>query len=423
MAATTVTPSAEAAPRQSLFQPQDIAWTLFVAILLLTAPERNNDALILLPLIGAFQIIEPRILLFSSPRGQIASVALKLLLCYLLIGFSDAIYTYYYPIFLIPVVSAATIFDLPGVMLVIALAIAGYFSFLLPVFGLLQHMPSDYLSVMSLRASFYLIIGFLVYQQARAKRNEMARTKEALERLVESNRNLRVAEASLRRTERLAALGQLTAGLAHELRNPLGTMKASAEMLARQVEQGRPEIASEMAGYISAEVDRINGLVASFLDFARPLRMKAAIGELRPVIESAVRQQSDLAQRSGVTVTTQFDNPDLRFAFDPDLLSVAISNLVQNAIQASTSGQEVLIRVSPQQDLARILVTDHGVGITPEHLESIFNPFFTTKPEGVGLGLALVSKIVDEHNGRINVFSEPGRGTTFEITLPMEQPS
>lgn len=420
MASTTLS-TPRRVPRRLFVQPQDFAWAFFVIILLVTAPERNNDAVILLPLIGAFQILEPRLDFLASKRGQIASIALKLLLCYLLIGFSDAIYTYYYPIFLIPVVSAATLFDLPGVMLVIALAIAGYFSFLLPGFGILPHVPADYLSVMCIRASFYLVVGFLVYQQARAKRMEMARTQEALERLVESNRNLQRAEASLRRTERLAALGQLTAGLAHELRNPLGTMKASAEMLARQVDQRRPELAQEMAGYISSEVDRINGLIASFLDFARPLRMKPALGHLKPVVEGAVKQQSELAARSGVKLHVQMDTPQLRAEFDPELLTVAISNLLQNAIQASSHGQTVELRVAPEEDLVRILVADHGAGIKPEHLESIFNPFFTTKPEGVGLGLALVSKIVDEHNGRINVFSEPGQGTTFEITLPCEQ--
>lgn len=420
MAATTLS-SPQPATRKVPIQPQDFAWALFVVILLVTAPERNNDALILVPLIGAFQILEPRFDFLNSRGGQVASIALKLVLCYLLIGFSDAIYTYYYPIFLIPVVSAATIFDLPGVMLVISLAIAGYFSFLLPVFGVLPHVPSDYLSVMCIRASFYLVVGFLVYQQARAKRNEMARTQEALDRLMESNRNLRLAEASLRRTERLAALGQLTAGLAHELRNPLGTMKASAEMLARQVGQGHPELAQEMAGYISSEVDRINGLVASFLDFARPLRMKPVLGELKPAVEAAMRQQSELANRAGVQLRLQFDKPELRAEFDPDLLTVAISNLIQNAIQASAHGQAVDVRVSPEKDIVRILVADHGVGIKPEHLENIFNPFFTTKPEGVGLGLALVAKIVDEHSGRINVFSEPEQGTTFEIALPCEQ--
>jgi two-component system sensor histidine kinase HydH len=94
---------------------------------------------------------------------------------------------------------------------------------------------------------------------------------------------------------------------------------------------------------------------------------------------------------------------------------------VQNAIQASKAGQEVEIRVAPSDEDVKIFVTDHGSGIEKDHLENIFNPFFTTKPNGVGLGLAIVSKIVDEHHGQIYVFSEPGQGTRFELALPRTQ--
>jgi two-component system sensor histidine kinase HydH len=171
----------------------------------------------------------------------------------------------------------------------------------------------------------------------------------------------------------------------------------------------------------------MNGLIASFLDFARPLRMKAVVHELRPLLEDIARQQSEHAGSKAVPVTIVDDDPGLAFAFDAELLRVALSNLVQNAMQASSSkagdgGQGVEIRVVPREDTVLIFVSDHGEGIQPQHLESIFNPFFTTKPEGVGLGLALVAKIVDEHGGKINVFSEPGKGTTFEVLLPRQQP-
>src|SRR5204863_2302937 len=128
----------------------------------------------------------------------------------------------------------------------------------------------------------------------------MKRTQEAAERLSESNRNLRHTQVSLRRSERLAALGQLTAGLAHELRNPLGTIKASAEMLTRDSTKGRPEVMSEMTGYIVSEVDRVNGLIASFLDFAKPLQIRAVTADLRSTIEDVIRQQTDLARRRDV---------------------------------------------------------------------------------------------------------------------------
>lgn len=420
MPGETSLPEPSAVRPGSLFHPQDFAWLLFVTVLIKTTPETNYNATILLILIGAFQIVEPRLKLFSSRRGQLTSIFLKLVLSYLLVGYTHGISSYYYPIFLIPVVSAATLLDLTGVILVTAIACAAYFSFLLPIYipYNVYEVPPDQISLMSLRAAFYAIVAFLVYEQAKAKRDEMARTQEAAERLAESNRNLQRAEASLRRSERVAALGQLTAGLAHELRNPLGTIKASAEMLTKQSTRSRPEVMSEMAGYIGSEVDRMNGLVSSFLDFTRPLQVRPVAADLRAVIEDAVRQQAELAKSRDVTVSVRTDDRALSFLFDPELLRVAISNLVQNAIQASAPGQDVEIRADASGDNVLIFVSDHGEGIQPQHLENIFNPFFTTKPQGVGLGLAIVAKIVDEHRGRINVFSEPGSGTRFEMTLP-----
>jgi two-component system, NtrC family, sensor histidine kinase HydH len=414
--------------RHSFFQAQDFAWLLFVAVLVATTPETNYNATILLILIGVFQIIEPRLRLFATRRGQITSIILKLILSYLLIGYTHGIDSYYYAIFLIPVVSTATNFELPAVILVTAIAAAGYFSFLLPIYidwNTYQLAPGQ-ISLMSVRASFYAIVAFLVFQQAKAKREQMKRTEEAAERLAESNRTLRRTQVSLRRTERLAALGQLTAGLAHELRNPLGTIKASAEMLTKDAAKCRPEVMSEMAEYIRSEVDRMNGLISSFLDFARPLQIRPVEADLRSVIDDVLRQHAELARISGVELTAHLpEAPEdsFNFSFDPDMLKLALSNLAQNAIQASAAGQTVEIRAEPAAEEVLMFVSDHGKGIAPEHLESIFNPFFTTKPQGVGLGLAIVSKIVDEHQGRINVFSEPGKGTTFEIALPRAQHS
>lgn len=407
-------------PSARRFQVQDFAWLLFVAVLIATAPETNYNQRILLVLIGAFQIFEPRWRLFQSRRGEIASVALKLVLSYLLVGWTHGVDSSYEPIFLIPVVSAATLFELPGVIVITAIACAGYFSFLLPIFIDYSQveLPPNYLNLMGLRASFNAIVAFLVFQQAKAKRDEMQRTQEAARQLAEANRELRETQASLRRTERLAALGQLTAGLAHELRNPLGTIRASAEMLRKPAAKNRPEVMDEMAGYITSEVDRMNGLVASFLDFARPLQLHPADADLREVLAEVMREQAELASRCAVSVIEKSGAGPLVFRFDRELLRVALTNLLQNAIQASAAGQTVELRAQAGEEDVTIYVIDEGEGIAAAQLESIFNPFFTTKPKGVGLGLALVAKIVDEHGGRIRVWSELGRGTRFEVTLP-----
>lgn len=401
---------------RSFFKAGDLAWILFVAIVLATAPEKNYDAEILLPLMGAFQIIEPRLAMFHSRRGQIVSLALKLVLSYLVVGFSHGAESYYYQIFLIPVVSAATSFGLGAVIAVTAIAGLAYFSFAVPAIRDYAPLLPDQISLMSVRVSFFAIVAFLVYEQARAKRLEMERTEETAAKLAESNKNLQEAQVSLRRSERLAALGQLTAGLAHELRNPLGTIKASAEMLTKQQ---KPEIQAEMAEYIGSEVNRMNGLITSFLNFARPLQIHPAEADVNVVVDDVVRQQAELAKQRQVGLIAEKPSGGCLFFFDKDLLTVALANLVQNAIQASPAAKDVRIKVERGTNDVKILVMDQGVGIPPQNLENIFNPFFTTKPQGVGLGLPIVAKIIDEHQGRIEVTSEENQGTKFEVLLPL----
>jgi two-component system sensor histidine kinase HydH len=229
---------------------------------------------------------------------------------------------------------------------------------------------------------------------------------------------LREAEANVRRTERLAALGQLTAGLAHELRNPMGTMKASAEMLARQVADSGP-VAVELAGYISSEVDRTNSLITRFLEFARPLQIRRETCDLNELAEKTVRRVEREQAGSGISLHLNLA-PELRpIAADGELLERALANLLVNAIQASPQGSTVTLKTRPTGHGVEIAVIDRGSGIAPELLEQVFNPFFTTKKDGVGLGLAIVSKIVDEHGGHLSVTSELGKGTHFLVDLPI----
>ncbi|MGH9611283.1 MAG: sensor histidine kinase, partial [Bryobacteraceae bacterium] len=204
---------------------------------------------------------------------------------------------------------------------------------------------------------------------------------------------------------------------------PLGTIKASAEMLAKPSTRQRPEVMAEMAEYIGSEADRMNGLVSTFLDFARPLKLHPVQADLRPVLEDISQSLNEAAHSRGITISIELHPEPFSFTFDPALLRIAISNLMQNAIQASAAGGRVDMRAEERGGNILIFVSDHGEGIQPQHLENIFNPFFTTKPAGTGLGLAIVSRIVDEHHGRVTVFSQPGAGTTFELTLPKEQRS
>jgi signal transduction histidine kinase len=400
---------------------RDLAWLLLFAVLALCQEHQDYSADVVLVFLAVFQVLEPKLKVFSSGRGQIAAILIKMALCYLLVGFAHGINSDYYLIFLLPIVSAATELGLKGTIFFSVLACAAYASFLLFVNWDLQYIPAAQWRILGLRLWFFPVVGLVVYEEAQGKRREMLRTKEAAEKLAESNRTLQMTQASLRRSERLAALGQLTAGLAHELRNPLGTIKASAELLARPSTQEKQDVVQELSGYIASEVDRTNALVSRFLDFARPLEVHAQSADLRKTIEQAVAQGSARAETANVRIELRLPDRPLEFSFDGDLLAVAVLNLLQNAVDASPPHGVVAVTAEDRGSEIRVAVSDHGAGIARDHMESIFNPFFTTKSNGTGLGLALVAKIVDEHRGRIAVKSEAGVGTTFEILLPRDK--
>jgi len=390
---------------------------LFTALALF-GPHRDLPTILLLSGLGAFQLLEPRLRL-SSIKGSIASFAVKLVLCYLLIGWTDGISSRYYWVLFLPVISAATTLNLIGTLLASVLASGAYLSFLY-FLGPDQFLPPSEYPELAMRGLILLVIGFLTQQLAEANRLAAQEAKIAAEQLAVANRHLREAEATVRRSERLAALGQLSAGLAHEIRNPLSTIKTSAEMLAQNVPSDNG-LAHEMAGFISSEVDRTNSLVTRFLDFARPLSVRLEKTDLTQLIDRAV---SDIEKHSPPLDVTIYKNyaPDIPpFRLDGQLMERVVYNLLLNAAQASPAQGTVTVKTRQFNSTVEIAVIDRGPGIEPKHLENIFNPFFTTKPTGVGLGLAIVSKIVDEHGGKITVESEPGEGSVFRVYLPFRE--
>jgi len=390
-------------------RPQDFVWLLLFSALAVFSPERNPTTLALLAALGAVQVLETRI-------GALASVILKLALCYLLIGVSGGVSSSFYITLLLPVITAATSFGLTGMALTCLLACVEYVSFLA---FLQQGQYIAEVEELVLRLLLFPLVGYLTFELASANQVEKEKAQAAAEELARSNRSLQEAQAELRRGERLAALGQLTAGLAHELRNPLGTMKTSAELLSRKV-SAENAIAKEMAGFIAYEVDRTNSLITRFLDFARPEHLKLETADITTLLDRAIAR-FEREQKSTGTDVTVFKNysPDVpAVRFDAELMERVIANLLLNAAQASPPGAVVTVKTLSDQAEVEISVIDRGSGIDPKNMENIFNPFFTTKPEGIGFGLAIVSKIVEEHGGRIAVESTPGEGSVFRVFLP-----
>lgn len=397
---------------------QDVVWLLLFSALAWVSPTRSAAEIEVLSALAVLQYAAPRIRAFASPRGNVALILMKLLLGFLLIGVTGGIASSYYLILLLPVLSAATTLGAAGTAVFTVLACLAYLVFIPVAYNLGYILEGLYLRDLTLRVLFLPVVAYLTYTLAEENRRAARRAEAAARELAEANRRLLEAEASARRSERLAALGQLTAGLAHELRNPLGTMKASAEMLLERIGGSSP-VVRELAEYISSEVDRTNSLVTRFLEFARPMQLRRAPADLHAVIESAIGHLERQTPGAAARIHRNFDPAVPLIEADAELLERVFLNLLRNAIEASPPEAVVTVRTRRSPAGVEIAVIDRGPGIAPQDREQIFNPFFTTKPGGVGLGLAVSARIVGDHGGSITVESEPGQGAAFVVTLPV----
>jgi len=403
------------------FAWMDILWLAFLAGLAALPPRLDiiHKQLILLA-IGVVQIFERRFLEWVPERGRSYSVILKISLGSLLVDHMGGINSSYYLIYFVPVVTAAMYFDLWATLAWTVLTSAAYWSFVLWELSEYE-LTGEGAAELALRTLFFFLVAIIVNRFVTENREQATRYRELAETLAETNRRLEQAQEEARRSERLAALGQLSGGLAHELRNPLAVIKGSAETLTRKLASSDP-ITTEMAGYISSEVNRMNALVTRFLDFARPHELEERREQIPPLIERALKAARDRWPDAKVEVERQFA-PDLpEVTLDGDLIERVFTNLALNAYEAlGPGGGKLHVAAAPCSDGVRgveITFRDTGPGIPADLREQIFNPFFTTKDTGVGLGLSIVSKIVDDHHGWIRVTSEPGKGACFRVFLP-----
>ncbi len=400
-------------------RPQDLIWVVLFAALAVFGPDQSTITVIVLILLGLLQILEANVDVLSSTRGALISFAVKISLCFFQIGWTDGIASGYYWLLLLPVLSASA--SLPLLATIACTLVAGgaylwFLRYLTPT----QFLTQDDIQQLTLRLIGLPMVGYLTHQLAEAKRAEALRYQSVAEQLSEANQNLQKAEAAATRSARLAALGQLSAGLAHELRNPLGTMKTSAELLLKNV-PADSEVAREMAEFISSEVDRTDSLITRFLDFARPLAVRLEKADVGQVIDRSVVEIEHHRPPLDIAIYKNY-SPDVRpFLLDPELMQRVFYNLLLNGAQASPPKSSLTVKTRRIDGMVEVAIIDRGSGIDARHMENIFNPFFTTKQTGVGLGLAIVSKIVDQHGGKIAVESEAGSGTVFRVYLPARE--
>ncbi|MHB8995005.1 MAG: ATP-binding protein [Armatimonadota bacterium] len=255
----------------------------------------------------------------------------------------------------------------------------------------------------------------LAIDSARVYAQEQRRADE----LDEAYRKLEAATERMVRSEALAAIGEVTAIVAHEIRNPLSTIGGFGKMLQRSADN--VDIVRRNAGIIVEEVAKLESILGELLDFTRPARLHFATCSFREVVEDSLQavQQRAAARKAEIVLDVPEDLPTV--AMDCGQMQQVISNLIINAVDAIPEGGKVVINGRHVDDSVKLSVTDNGQGIPASHLDQIFDTFFTTKPTGTGLGLALAKKVIEDHGATLSVASQEGIGTTFTITFEAEE--
>jgi signal transduction histidine kinase len=275
----------------------------------------------------------------------------------------------------------------------------------------------EYSAAQYVEIGMFFVIGGLTGVLADDERIQRKKVEETARKLSEVYAQLQASFEQLRRADRLSALGELSAGLAHEIRNPLGSVEGAVQILRRQ--ELPVETRQEFGDLAQREVNRLKDLLTNFLDFARPQTPKRVSTTPSQLLESVSKLAAETAKMSGVHVRVESSAAVPAVSVDPEQMKQVLLNLAINAIQAMPAGGQVLLRAVRKPESVVIEVQDEGVGIPPDDLERVFNPFVTTRADGTGLGLSIAYQIVSQHGGHIAAQRNPERGMTFRVTLPL----
>jgi len=262
-----------------------------------------------------------------------------------------------------------------------------------------------------------LLIGCIIGLLADRERRRAKLLERTTQQLSDAYARLQENVERWKHAERLSAIGQLSAGLAHEIRTPLAAIEGAADMLRSR--SADDDLRVEMTEILRKESKRLNRLLTDLLQFARPRRPEFRLAAIGQVLESVMRLLDTQARKAGVSFSVR-DEPNLpEVECDPEQLRQVMLNLCMNAIQAANDRGKVEITASARGNSVGISVADNGPGMSPEVASRIFEPFFTTKPDGTGLGLAVARTIVEGHGGRIGLEPNSPNGARFQIELPV----
>lgn len=247
------------------------------------------------------------------------------------------------------------------------------------------------------------------------QRRQGERLQKTAQQLSEANTNLQRSFESLSRSERLSALGRLSAGLAHEIRNPLSVITGALNIIARPGLE--PAQRDQFIADAKREIENLNVMLTHFLEFARPRPPQLQAVDLRMLIDEICRLMSEIATRR---IAVRCVRPSFirSLLMDPDQVRQIVLNLAINASDAMPEGGTIELSASEQADFVVLHVKDEGVGVPEQDLQRIFDPFYSTKPEGTGMGLSVAHQIMQLHGGRIEPARNPDRGMTFSLYFP-----
>ncbi|MDR1211009.1 MAG: PAS domain S-box protein [Spirochaetaceae bacterium] len=229
-------------------------------------------------------------------------------------------------------------------------------------------------------------------------------------------------EARLRRAENLASLTTLAAGVAHEIKNPLGSISIHIQLIQKAIKKlprNQRGVLDKYLSVVNEEIDRLNHIVVDFLFAVRPMNIEVREGDINALIQDLVDFVRFELEAAHIETRLDLAGDLASIEFDERYMKQALLNLIKNAMAAMDSGGVLSIKTEASESEVYIHISDTGVGIPEENLSKIFEPYYTTKESGSGLGLTLVFKIIKEHQGEITVNSKEGKGTSFQITLPL----
>jgi signal transduction histidine kinase len=282
------------------------------------------------------------------------------------------------------------------------------------VFELIQDMTQEYRSIVKLQ---YLIFGLSILIMALIFVALLLIVRKAEKTIEERAKEQRELESQLNQAERLAALGQMCAGVSHEIRNPLGIIRSTAELMGGMSDSDDAQ--KKLSNVIIEESSRLNNIVTEFLDFAHPLKPNFQECYLEEIISKNLNFLKPELEKEKISVHHNLNGRSFRLKADPQLLYRTFLNIFVNAIQAMKEGGTITVDVETGKNFYTVDVEDTGCGISQENVSKIFNPFFSTKERGTGLGVSIVRNIIEGHGGTIRIESEEGSGTKVSIELPV----